>query len=108
LKEYLLRGIQEGFRLSCHTVQPLHSAEKNMASASINPQPVTDYLQNEWKEGRIIGPFKPAQAVGIHIRRFGVIPKRHPPGKWCLILDLSHPPSKSVNGGIAKELSSVS
>ena len=33
---------------------------------------------------------------------FGVIPKSQP-GKWCLILDLSHPPGSSVNDGIGPE-----
>ena len=32
---------------------------------------------------------------------FGVIPKRHQPGKWHLILDLSSPAGHSVNDGIA-------
>ena len=33
--------------------------------------------------------------------RFGVIPKRHQPGKWRLILDLSSPAGHNVNDGIA-------
>ena len=35
--------------------------------------------------------------------RFGVIPKRHQPGKWPLILDLSSPAGHSVNDGIGGE-----
>ncbi len=38
----------------------------------------------------------------------GVIPKSHQPGKWRLIVDLSHPKNRSVNDGIEKELCSLS
>lgn len=53
-------------------------------------------------------PFRWEEAKGIHISRFGVIPKPHKPGKWRLILDLSHPSGAAVNDGISKELSSLS
>ena len=33
-----------------------------------------------------------------------MIPKKCQPGKWRLIVDLSHPESKSVNDGIKPEL----
>ena len=39
----------------------------------------------------------------LHVSRFGVIPKRHQPGKWRLILDLSCPAGHSVNDRIAGE-----
>ena len=35
-------------------------------------------------------------------------PKKYQPGKWRLILDLSHPENKSVNNGIKPELCSLS
>ena len=79
-----------------------------MQSALANPEPVSEYLQNEQKEERIAGPFPKALVRNIHLSRFGVIPKRHQPGKWRLILDLSHPTGYSVNDGIAKELSTLS
>ena len=41
------------------------------------------------------------------INRFGVIPKGHQPGKWWLIVDLSHPRGHSVNDGIEPELCSL-
>ena len=78
-----------------------------MQSALANPEPVSEYLQNEQKEERIAGPFPKALVRNIHLSRFGVIPKRHQPGKWRLILDLSHPTGYSVNDGIAKELSTL-
>ena len=42
-----------------------------------------------------------------HISCFGVIPKKHPPGKWRLITDLSFPESKSVNDLIDPKLFSL-
>ena len=42
-----------------------------------------------------------------HISPLGVIPKKHHPGKWYLILDLSSPEGRSVNDGIWKEPFSV-
>ncbi len=38
----------------------------------------------------------------------GVIPKKHQPGKWRLIVDLSSPEGHSTNDGISKELASLS
>ena len=45
---------------------------------------------------------------GVIINRFGVIPKPHQPGKWRLIVDLSHPKGSSVNDGVESELCSLS
>jgi len=39
----------------------------------------------------------------LHVSRFGVIPKRHQPVKWRLILNLSSPAGHSVTDGIAGE-----
>lgn len=107
LKVYLLTGIRHGFRIGVNPRQPLISATRNMPSAYTNPQPVTDYLKTELRENRIAGPLDSTHSGKIHVSRFGVIPKRHQPGKWRLILDLSHPPGYSVNDGIAKELATL-
>ena len=45
---------------------------------------------------------------GIHCSPFGVIPKKHRPDAWRLIVDLSHTENDSVNDGINKELYSLS
>lgn len=36
----------------------------------------------------------------VHTSRIGVIPKKHQPGKFRLIVDLSSPRGKSVNDRI--------
>ena len=43
----------------------------------------------------------------IQISRFGVIPKGDQPGKWRLIVDLSHPRGYCVNDSIEPELCSL-
>ena len=47
------------------------------------------------------------QGVPGVINPFGVIPKLHQPGKWRLIVDLSHLKGSSVNDGIKSELCSL-
>ena len=41
-------------------------------------------------------PFDRSEVPEVHLNRFGVIPKSSQPGKWRLIVDLSHPEGKSV------------
>jgi len=61
----------------------------------------------EVRLGRMVGPLSIEDFPQVHINRFGVIPKNHQPGKWRLIVDLSHPRGKSVNNGIRPELCSL-
>ena len=61
-------------------------------------------MQAEVHLGRVAGPFLPSWLPSCQISRFGVIPKNLQPGKWRLIVDLSHPKGKSVNDGIPKHL----
>ena len=74
-----------------------------MSSASLQPSVIDDYLHRELAKGRIAGPVSSPLLPHLHISRFGVIPKRHQPGKWCLILNLSSPDGRSVNDGIRKD-----
>ncbi len=46
--------------------------------------------------GRVIGPVEVGELPAVHINRFGVIPKPHQPGKWRLIVDLSHPEGRRI------------
>ena len=76
---YIISGIENGFR-----DQPLCSATKNCPSANTHPQVSTDYIEKEKALGRFLGPFPEGQVPHVHISKFGVIPKGHTPGKWCL------------------------
>ena len=78
-----------------------------MQSVTEHPQVIDDYLHNETSEGHILGPFSIGTMPGIHTNRIGVISKKHQPGKWCLITDLSFPPDNSVNDAIDPTLCSL-
>ena len=108
---YLLRGINEGFRIGFDRACPLQSTHCNMLSARQYPDVVQAYLDKERSAGRMLGPFTPDDLRNLprlQVNRFGVIPKGHNTGKWRLITDLSHPPGQSVNDGIDTELCSLS
>ena len=82
----------------------LKCATRNMRSAA---EEVEAYLAKECEAGRVIGPLPGDNSsckTVVHVSRFGVIQK---PGKWCLIVDLSHPPGRSVNDGVRGELCSL-
>jgi len=64
---------------------------------------VCDYLR---VSGTLIGTLQKKVVQGVHVNRFGVIPKTQP-GKWQLIVDLSRPRKHSVNNGIVKEYCSL-
>ena len=111
--KYLLDGICHGFRIGYNNDDPSRmrrSAKRNMLSAKQNPQVVSDYLKREREAGRVVGPISSEEIarVGVHINRFGVIPKSGQPGKWRLIVDLSHPRGESVNDGVDPALCSLS
>ena len=101
---YVLDGLQNGFRVGFNPASvSLKSATQNMPSASLQPSVIDDYLHTELAKGRVAGPFSSPPLLHLHISRFGVIPKKHQPGKWRLILDLSSPDGHSVNDGIRKD-----
>ena len=103
LVQYFLQSITTGFRLGSDG-SITKSAKKNLRSAADHPAIVDDYLHKELLLGRISGPYPPSTCPGIHINRFGVIPKNHQQDKWRLITDLSHPSGSSVNDGIPSQL----
>ena len=109
--EFLLRGIQQGFRIGFNPkLVELKSNNRNMLSAWQHPEVVNAYLKEEVDANRmlLVGQEDLPEAKQIHCNPFGVIPKKHKPGQWRLILDLSSPDEHSVNDGIVKELASLS
>ena len=108
--DYLVRGMRQGFRIGFNRYAcQLKSAKSNMRSVADAPEVVQSYIAKELAEGRVVGPWPVASklAEGVHVSRFGVIPKSHQPGKWRLIVDLSHPPGHSVNDGVDPDLCSL-
>ena len=107
--QYLLQGFRQGFRIGFNHKAALKSAEKNLLSADHHPEVIAEYLQNEKRLGRMLGPFPvDMQLPHLHFNRIGVVPKGHNTGKWRVITDLSYPPGRSVNDGIDDEMCSLS
>ena len=106
--DYVISGLTNGFRLGFDpSAVSLQSAAHNMPSASLQLSVIDQYLLTEREKGRVAGPFLISPIPNLHVSRFGVIPNKHQPGKWQLILDLSSPLGHSVNDGILKEPFSV-
>ena len=107
-RQFVLAGIQSGFRIGWDPTRvSLRSRASNMHSASEHPTVVDEYLATKVSASRVAGPFDAPPFHSLHVSPFGVIPKKHQPGKWRLILDLSSPPGHSVNDGIPKDPYSV-
>jgi len=105
---YVVSGLRYGFHIGVDSSCTLSGAKANMLSARQNPAVVEKYINEEVLLGNIQGPFPPGLLSGIHINRFGCIPKKHQPGKWRLITDLSYPSGSSVNDAIDPHLCSLS
>ena len=111
---YILAGIRDGFRIgyghsSLNLVNPiLHFSGRNLRSAADHPGVIQNYLHSELAAGRVTGPMVSPLPSSTRTSPFGVIPKKHQPNKWRLIVDLSSPSGSSVNDGISPSLCSVS
>ena len=107
---YITVGIAQGFRIGCSRLSiKLKACKHNLLSASEYPQVVEEYLANELEHGRIANiTDMPHAEHHVHVSPFGVIPKKHKPGRWRLIFDLSAPDGASVNDGVSKVDSSLS
>jgi hypothetical protein len=102
--KFFIEGIRDGFNVGWEPTRvSLHSRSTNMRSASEHPEVVDEYLAKEVSARRVAGPFDTPPVSHLHISPFGVIPKKHQPGKWRLIMDLSSPHGHSVNDGIPKD-----
>ena len=47
------------------------------------------------------------QPAQVHVNAIGNIPKKHQPGRWHLIVDLSAPTSASINDSINADICSL-
>ena len=101
LTSFIIEGITNGFHIGYDRANNrLRSALKNMQSALNNPDPVDQYIANEVAAHRVIAVDTSASHnLPVHVSRF--------PGKWRLILDLSHPCGSSVNDGVDPALCSL-
>ena len=98
-----MSGFREGFRIGFHPLSvKLKSASNNCPSSRNHTGVIDDYLTTENRAGRVAGPLKTPPFSYLQISRFGVIPKKNKINAWRLILDLSFPLGRNVNGGIDK------
>ena len=101
--QFILNGIQLGFRVGFnYSQQVLKSKSRNMLSTLDHPTVVEAYIHNELTLGRLTYIPNPTNLPWYHASPIGIIPKKHKPGKWRLIVDLSAPEGHSVNDGIEK------
>ena len=108
LASYLVNGFGHGFRIGFNCYQSTcKSAKVNMQTAKQNAEVVEERLQAEESLKQVIGPLPVDQYPQVQISRFGVIPKNHQPGKWRMIVNLSHPKQSSVNDKISANLCSL-
>ena len=59
----------------------LRAAKKNMCSVEEHPHVIQKYLLDECELGRVLGLFDLEELPGVHISKFGVIPKSNQVGK---------------------------
>ena len=87
--QYILRGIANGFHIGFDHHCPLRQPSYTMLTQ--NPSIISEYLHREASLGRM--QCLPPESInkGVHISPIGAIPKKHKPGKWRLIVDLSSP-----------------
>ena len=75
---------------------------KNLASALLNPQIITEKLKDDLLSGRVIPSTQSYLFISLPL---GLIPK--PNGSICRIHHLSHPQSSSVHNFISKKASNL-
>ena len=107
--QYLLHGIQRGFRIGCQGNSRGHRAKRNLHSAYEHPEIIDAYLAREVNSHRVVRlPLAVAHSIPtLRISPIGVIPKHNRPNKWRLIVDLSSPEGSSVNDGVDPALCSI-
>ena len=93
---------------SNYSQQVLKTKSRNMLSTLDHPAVVEAYIHNELSLGCLAYMQNPTNLPWFHSNPIGIIPKKHKPGKWRLIVDLSAPEGHSINDGIEKALCSLS
>ena len=102
--DYTLQGLTEGFRVGFDWSLPLVSSARNIPSAYDHPREIEEYITKEIAANNFIGPLtfrSLSNGQTLQINQIGVVPKGHNSGKWRIITDLSFPPGRSGNDGIA-------
>ena len=100
-------GFVKGFSISSFNVPPSDlSCNKNLQSAQLYPNIVTEKLLKEQGQGRISQPFTSPPLSNMVISPLGLQPKKVE-GQYRVIHHLSFPKGLSVNDSIDKSVSTV-
>ena len=103
-----MNGIRAGFRIGFqYKSVECKAATRNMLSASLCEGKIDEFLATECAAGRILGPFERELVPMVHVSRIGAVPKSTP-GKYRLIVDLSHRENQTINDGISESRCSLS
>ena len=105
--QLLLDGLWSGVRIEFNPSSSCQLAVANMPSVLAHSEVVQAYLDAERAAGNLAGPFSTAELPGVIFNQFGAIPIANKPGKWRLIVDLSHPSENNVNDGILESDASM-
>ena len=82
-KSYILSGIQSGFCIGLdYKSYRCSLCTANTPSTEDHRQIIDNYLANEMKNGRVLGPFPKGSIPQVQISHQGVIPKKSNPAKW--------------------------
>ena len=100
--DFVLDENHHGFKLGFRHTQRLKPVKKNKPLADQRASVIDVYLAHKVSQGRVVGLFDSPPLPSLQVSSFGVIPKRGPVGKWCLIVDLFFPTGSSVNDGIPR------
>lgn len=103
--EYVLKGLEQGFRLGYASQTVPFGRVKNLLSARQHSTQVAKAILKELNRGHTVGPFNEPPLSPFHCSPLGAVPKKD--GTVRLILDLSCPNGASINEGIPKEEFSV-
>lgn len=98
--QYIVQGVQSGFQVGFRfgTVS-CHFTYTNISSVSPCILKIVEFFTAECTAGKILGPFDPSLLPVVHINRLEAVPKSTP-GRYRMIVDLSHPEGHSPNDGI--------
>ena len=104
--EFILTGIQEGFKIGFEGGNGAYHSN-NMKSVALHPEVIRNYVEEEVEAGRVLGPFSVPPLDNFRCSPIGVVEKKEP-GKFRTIMNLSFPSGLSVNDGIQKDKFSLS
>jgi hypothetical protein len=102
LINYLLNGLQEGFRLG-FTGERITNIMRNLSSLELSPQTLPAFINKEIELGRIAGPFsvRNPPVDKFMVNPLGLVEKRYTnPIEYRVITHHSAPHGTSVNDGI--------